>query len=151
MNGNPAWTRRDKGKKTGEQRVILIATRATGIFFVVGCLSLLAEAQGGPAWVGLVGGLSFATILLAPPLLLVVNADLAVAWMNSLWTMVAWRPAQRRHLQRGSELVQWRRWRELEYAERVAVGLIALGCLVFGLLVLRYTLGSLSMHNHLAP
>jgi hypothetical protein len=35
--------------------------------------------------VGLVRGLAFAAILWAPPSLRVVNADLAVAWMNALW------------------------------------------------------------------
>jgi hypothetical protein len=123
-----------------EQRAVIAITRVTGILLVVGCLSLLVDSQGGPGWVGLVGGLAFAAILLAPPSLLVVNANLAVAWMNALWHMVAWRPAQRRFHPTGSGRGEWKRWHELAYGERVAVCLIALGCLVFGLLVARYTL-----------
>jgi hypothetical protein len=123
-----------------EQRAAIVITRVTGILFVVGCLSLLVDSRGGPGWVGLVGGLAFAAILLAPPFLLVVNANLAVAWMNALWHMVAWRPARRRHFPAGSGRGEWKRWHELAYGERVAVCLIALGCLVFGLLVARYTL-----------
>jgi hypothetical protein len=132
------WTRMKRN--IDEQRAVIAITRVTGILLVVGCLSLLVDSQGGPGWVGLVGGLAFAAILLAPPSLLVVNAGLAVAWMNALWHMVAWRPAQRRFHSTGSGRGEWKRWHELAYGERVAVCLIALGCLVFGLLVARYAL-----------
>jgi hypothetical protein len=97
------WIGMKKG--SDEQRAVIVITRVTGILLVVGCVALLVDSQDGPGWVGLVGGLAFAAILLAPPFLIGVHADLAVAWMNSLWAMVAWRPARRRYVPGGASLV----------------------------------------------
>ncbi|MCP4541639.1 MAG: hypothetical protein GY832_31285 [Chloroflexi bacterium] len=85
-----------------------------------------------------IGGLLFAILLFMPALLLVTKPDLAVVWMNSLGHIVMWKPPHRRTVPTRSS--QWRAWNEIAYIEKVAVCLLAAACLVFGVLILRYTL-----------
>ncbi|MBN1483457.1 MAG: hypothetical protein JXA37_01940 [Chloroflexia bacterium] len=119
----------------------LLSTLA-GLLLTVSCMLLFIGAQGGPAWVNWAGGLGLSALLLMPALLLLVQRDLVAPWMDTLLHLLTWRPLHKR-FGPSAPADPWKPWNQLGAQEQVSIIMLALLCLLGGVLVLLFTLNQM--------